>query len=344
MGKIKNPSSDIFNFHIFWTPHTHRYHLMWNFTRAWWFHLQSFRGPVLCHPPQLSECCRLPGIVPRGPPVAGPGRVGGMTSVLTLAQSGGYIYNSRYIYTDGSCRYIYTDGSSRETLWHYCSGVHRTVAVMSDTFIQLTPDTTHTFASNWTEVLERGCAHCAVLASLPQREPCVPHPRRGGGFHDQQPCVRPGWVAGGGGGNGGIKHNWVNSEACSGCWLPWGAGCRQDADISAEFAASQTLCPAPAVKARCIIPLENTVRRLVTRYLYTGAGGDLTLTGLLAVFTCPGRSSTPLPGLWIVRSRRPLCGCLSWQNETVFAEQQSAGCWRYSGSVVLRANTSLPCH
>ena len=49
---------------------------------------------------------------------------------------------------------------------------------------------------------------CAVLASSPQREPCVPHPRRGGGFHDQQPCVRPGWVAGGGGGgNGGIKHN-----------------------------------------------------------------------------------------------------------------------------------------
>ena len=58
------------------------------------------------------------------------------------------------------------------------------------------------------EFLERGCAHCAVLASSPQREPCVPHPRRGGGFHDQQPCVRPGWVAGGGGGgNGGIKHN-----------------------------------------------------------------------------------------------------------------------------------------
>ena len=67
----------------------------------------------LCRPPQLSECCRLPGIVPRGPPVASTGRVGGMTSVLTLAQSGGYIYNSRYIYTDGSCRYIYTDGSCR---------------------------------------------------------------------------------------------------------------------------------------------------------------------------------------------------------------------------------------
>ena len=46
MGKIKKTPSDIFNFHIFWFPHTHRYHLLWNFTRAWWFHLQSFRGAV----------------------------------------------------------------------------------------------------------------------------------------------------------------------------------------------------------------------------------------------------------------------------------------------------------
>ena len=34
MGKIKKMPSDIFNFHIFLSPHTHRYHLLWNFTRA----------------------------------------------------------------------------------------------------------------------------------------------------------------------------------------------------------------------------------------------------------------------------------------------------------------------
>ena len=53
--------------------------------------------------------------------MAGTGRVGGMTSVLTLAQSGGYIYNSRYIYTDGSCRYIYTDGRLSDTIAAECT-------------------------------------------------------------------------------------------------------------------------------------------------------------------------------------------------------------------------------